>query len=86
MPSMRCEPANSTIKMLGGLTRVSERLCKNVSTVARWRKPKEMLGTDGNIPREYWEALYEMAKEQGKTLTLTDLVACPEFLTPEAAE
>lgn len=83
---MRLEPANSTIKTLGGLTRVAKRLCLHVSTVARWRKPKEQLGTDGNIPREYWEPLSEMAKEQGVALTLTDLVACPAFLVPEAAE
>lgn len=86
MIAMRFEPANSTIEKLGGSKKVAERLQLNLSTVQRWRKPKSQSGTDGNIPREYWEELHAMAKEQGVTLTLTDLVACPEFLAPEAAE
>lgn len=83
---MRCEPANSTIQMLGGFKAVSARLGKNVTTIIRWWLPEDRNGTGGNVPRQYWEELHEMAKEQGKTLTLTDLVACPAFLVPEAAE
>ncbi len=83
---MRCDPAHSTIRMLGGSKPVSKRLQKNETTIIRWWLPEERGGTGGNVPRQYWEELHEMAKEQGKTLTLTDLVACPEFLVPEVAE
>lgn len=75
---MRCEPANSTITKLGGITKVS-RACKvSASTVLRWREPKEKGGTGGVIPPNNHPRLFELASEVGVQIGADDLVSVPQ--------
>ncbi len=62
---MHCEPASSLIKLLGGLTEVSQATGVTLTTVQRWRLTTESGGTGGHIPRKYHSALIDHARGRG---------------------
>lgn len=71
---MQCEPAASLINRLGGLTKVAEVCDVNISTVQRWRMPREKGGTGGFIPHWYVHRLLEAASERGLPLNPVDFM------------
>jgi hypothetical protein len=75
---MRCEPANSIIEKLGGLSAVAKAAGVTVHTVMRWRMPRgpedkrNLGGTGGTVPHWHVPKLLAAAKERGVPLTLAD--------------
>lgn len=69
---MRCEPASSIVDKFGGLTAVASLVNVKVSTVQRWRMPKERGGTGGIIPHWHQTRLLEEAQRRGVTLEPVD--------------
>ena len=45
------------------------------STICRWTMPKDRRGTNGAIPRKYWEPLMQAAKQRKIKLSLNELVS-----------
>ena len=68
------KPAASIIQILGGLNPVSEAAGVSVTSVQRWRLPREKGGTDGFVPRKYHSKLILAAAEKGITLPLAAFV------------
>lgn len=71
---MRCEPANSLIIRLGGLTKVSRMVDTSPHTVMKWRMPREKGGTGGVIPHWHHANLRAAALELGFDLTASDFL------------
>lgn len=69
---MRCEPANTIITKLGGLTQVARMADITPNGVMRWRMPKDKRGTGGAVPHWYIPALMAGAHEMGVSLCLDD--------------
>lgn len=77
---MQCEPATSLINRLGGLTKVSGVCGVNVSTVQRWRMPREKGGTGGFIPHWHARRLLDHAAKEGIAVKAED------FFVSEASQ
>lgn len=75
---MAYEPAHTVISRLGGLTKVSALCGVNISTVQRWKMPREKGGTGGLIPAKYMTALLRHANESGASLTADDMIPKPK--------
>lgn len=69
------EPAYSIIARFGSAAEVARILELDKSTVSRWTMAKAQRGTEGKIPRKYWEPLLTAAKDRRVRLSLTELVA-----------
>ncbi len=72
---MQCEPATSLINRLGGLTKVSGVCDVNVSTVQRWRMPRDKGGTGGFIPHWHARRLLDHAAKEGIAVKAEDFFA-----------
>ena len=70
----KLEPAYTVVEKLGGKSAVAAQLNLDKSTLSRWCKPAPG-GTGGIIPQRYWPALIEMARKQGVTINVMELVA-----------
>jgi hypothetical protein len=68
----RCEPAYSTIRRLGGVTKTAKLLKINLSSVSRWMVPKP--GTNGTIPQRHFPAILKHAARHNIKISLQDLV------------
>jgi hypothetical protein len=66
---MRCDPANTIIEKLGGLSAVARIVDVKPHTVMRWRMPRDAGGTGGAIPHWHWDTL--IASEKGQEVKLT---------------
>jgi hypothetical protein len=80
---MRCEPATSIVDRLGGLSTVAAIAGVKLSTVQRWRMPKNKGGTGGVIPHWHFHKLMNAARDRGV------IIDPSEFAPPlpgEAAE
>ena len=69
------EPAHSIISRFGSAAEVGRILDLDKSTVTRWTMAKPQKGTEGKIPRKYWEPLMVEAKKRKIRLTITQLAA-----------
>jgi len=69
------EPANSVIHRFGSAAEVGRILDLDKSTICRWTMPKDKRGTNGSIPRKYWEPLMQAAKQRKIKLSLNELVS-----------
>lgn len=67
------QPARSVVDLLGGCRAVARGLGISPSTVSRWIAPKSRQNLGGRIPQAHWMALLEMAKRDGKALTVAQL-------------
>jgi hypothetical protein len=67
-------PAELIIKEFRGVRPLARKLGINPSTVCRWSKPNAEGGTGGNIPQRYFVPLLEIAKHEGRAISLNDLV------------
>lgn len=79
---MRCDPADSIIKLLGGLSAVAKAANTTATTVMRWRMPREKGGTGGFVPRKYHDFLISLAAEKGIDLApaaFVDTAALPSI-------
>ncbi len=91
MRFMRCEPANSIIQRLGGVSAVARAAEVSTVTVNRWCYPPERGGTGGFIPRQHHQKIIEFAESAGVPLTLGAFVderiarAIPTAPAPGAA-
>jgi hypothetical protein len=70
----KLEPAYTVIEKLGGKSAVAAELDLDKSTLSRWCKPVPG-GTGGLIPQRYWPQLIAMARKQGVTINVMELVA-----------
>lgn len=66
-------PFEIVVPLFGNQRRLAKLLGIDASAVCRWAKPKSQKGGDGNVPYAYHRRLLELAREQGKWLTLEDL-------------
>lgn len=66
--SKYCEPAQSVIKVCGGVVAASKITGRHVTNVHRWRLPKEQGGGGGIVPGPVIPILTRWAKENGKEL------------------
>lgn len=64
MQKHACEPANSIIEQLGGVSNVARILDKDASTIRRWRMPRPD-GTGGSIPDDDKVRLIDAARKIG---------------------
>lgn len=71
---MRCDPANSIIKRLGGVAAVADAASVKHSTVLRWRMPKAKGGTGGVIPHWHLHKLMAEAERRGVALDPAEFV------------
>lgn len=69
------EPAHSIIARFGSAAEVGRILDLDKSTVTRWTMAKPQKGTEGKIPRKYWEPLMTAARKRKVKLTLNELAA-----------
>ena len=67
------QPARSVVELLGGCREVSRALGIAPSTVSRWMAPKSRQNLGSRIPQAHWQGLLELAKRDGKPLTLEHL-------------
>ncbi len=65
---MLCDPAATIIKKLGGLKDVAGAAGVSVTSVQRWRYPRERGGTGGAVPHWHIPALMRFAGESGVDL------------------
>lgn len=72
---MRCEPANTIIERMGGLSAVAEVTKVTPHSVMRWRMPKVDGGTGGLIPSRHAEAILGAAREREIDLKPQDFFA-----------
>jgi hypothetical protein len=70
----KLDPAYAVIEKLGGKRAVADELEIDKSTLTRWCKPAPD-GTGGVIPQRYWPQLIAMARKQGVTINVMELVA-----------
>lgn len=70
----KLEPAFTVVEKLGGKSAVAAALNLDKSTLSRWCKPAPG-GTGGLIPQRYWPQLIAMARKQGVTINVMELVA-----------
>jgi hypothetical protein len=69
---MRCDPANSIITRMGGLSAVAEITGVTPHSVMRWRMPKADGGTGGLVPSKHAEAILSAARDRGVDLSPQD--------------
>ena len=69
---MHCEPATSIIEKLGGLKAVAGVTGVTVTSVQRWRYPKERGGTGGAVPHWHIQTLMVLAAKTGVNLGFND--------------
>lgn len=69
------EPATSIIARFGSAAEVARILDLDKSTVSRWTMSRPQKGTEGKVPRKYWEPLMTAAKQRKVKLTLNELAA-----------
>lgn len=62
------EPANSIIASLGGLGRVAHLSRVAPATACRWRMPRKLGGTDGQIPIDSLIAMVDGVEKAGETM------------------
>jgi hypothetical protein len=72
---MRCDPANTLIKKLGGLTVVARACGCTVSAVLRWRLPKDRGGTGGLVPSRHIAPLIKIGAEPADFVARSDEVS-----------
>jgi hypothetical protein len=67
------QPARGVVDLLGGCRVVSRALGISPSTVSRWMAPKSRQNLGGRIPLAHWQALLDLAKREGKSLSIHQL-------------
>lgn len=65
-------PAYQIIESLGGKSAVAAELGLDKSTLSRWCKEAPG-GTGGVIPQRYWPQLLQMARRQGRDISVKEL-------------
>jgi len=66
-------PARIVINRFGGVRSLARLMKLTPGSVCRWDMPKSRRGSGGFIPARHHGLLLELAKEQGKPLTLEEL-------------
>lgn len=69
----RCEPAYYVIVRLGGVTSTAKLLGITQGAVSRWLASNELYGTNGIIPRRYWDDILAFAQKHKIKIDLHDL-------------
>lgn len=71
---MKNDPAELVLVAMGGLTALARALRKDVSTVFRWRLPRNKGGADGRVPAKNFFPIWCALVQKGEPMTLEELV------------
>jgi predicted transcriptional regulator len=69
----RCEPAYNVVVRLGGVTSTAKLLGITQGAVSRWLATKDTYGTNGSIPRRYWDDILAFSQKHKIKIDLHDL-------------
>lgn len=67
-------PAQTVIRMFGGVRATARIIGRSSSTVSRWQKPRAEGGTDGRVPSTSQKKLLDYAQAHGLPLTAEQLI------------
>jgi hypothetical protein len=65
----KCEPANTIIKVCGGVDAVAEMVGRHPINVRKWAYPSDRGGSEGLIPADCQQTLYRAARARSLPLT-----------------